>query len=85
MKFDFGQHKSRYELASEFDSARHKHNHIICTNCGKIVNYTDYAAEESLAMQSKRIALEKKYSFNIKQHQLQYFGECKKCTIRRAA
>jgi Fur family ferric uptake transcriptional regulator len=82
MKFDFGQHKSRYELSSEFGTARH-HHHIVCTDCGKIVNYTELVQEESDVMRQARALLEKKYHFNIKHHQVQFFGVCGKCAKRR--
>ena len=79
MKFEFGEHKSRYELACDFGDRRH-HHHIICTNCGKIINYTDFLPEESDILRKTRTALTKKYQFEIKQHMVQFYGVCRTCS-----
>ncbi len=81
MKFDFGQHKSRYELAALSGSARH-HHHIVCTDCGKIVNYTELMQAESEVMLQTQTALARKYHFDIKHHQVQFFGVCGECAKR---
>jgi Fur family ferric uptake transcriptional regulator len=78
LRLDFGQHKSRYELAVGHAGER-GHNHLVCTRCGKVVNYT-----EDVAGASADIAvLEKKYNFDIARHQAQFFGLCGKCRIKK--
>ena len=38
-KFDFGDKRARYELTEGPKGARH-HHHLICTACGRVVDYT---------------------------------------------
>lgn len=77
-KFDFGEHKSRYELSSEFGSQRH-HHHIVCTDCGRIVNYSERIYDETALMRETIKELSKKYHFDILRHHVQFFGICEKC------
>ena len=83
MKFDFGQHKSRYELAPQPGGEGH-HNHIVCTSCGKVVNFTEGHDQEEAAMRTTRDSLARKYRFDIRDHQVQFFGLCNKCRSKRS-
>ncbi len=44
-KFDFGDGRARYELAEGPHALRH-HHHLVCTGCGRIIDYTDFIDEE---------------------------------------
>jgi len=44
-KFDFGDGHSRYESLEAQD--KQHHHHLICTKCGKVVDYTDFIKEET--------------------------------------
>lgn len=61
--------KKRYEL-----SEKGHHHHLICTNCGKILEITlksDLKKEEQL--------IEKQNNFKVTKHSLEFFGLCANC------
>ncbi|MBA7505031.1 Ferric uptake regulation protein [subsurface metagenome] len=76
-KFDFGDGRSRYEL-SQGPQWRH-HHHLVCTKCGRIIDYTDFVTEEVKLLSKIEEALTKKYNFKINTHQLHFYGLCEKC------
>ena len=43
-KFSIGDGHNRYEFVSD-DRSEH-HHHLICTRCGKIINYSEFVEEE---------------------------------------
>ena len=65
----FGKDGKLYERN---DKDKH-HDHIICTNCGKIVEFLDLEIEKK----QEKIALLN--GFNITDHTMQIFGICKNC------
>lgn len=62
--------------AAYYERAGHHHHHIVCTNCG-IVEQFDACGVESL---SKNIISASKQFKMIKDHSLEFFGVCKRCT-----
>ena len=76
-KFDFGDGRSRYEL-SQGPQWRH-HHHLVCTKCGRIIDYTDFVTEEVKLLSKIEESLSKKYNFKINTHQLHFYGLCEKC------
>ncbi len=65
-KRHFGENKTRYE--SNFN--RKNHDHLICTNCGKIKEFSNSKVEELVKQISEELGFENSgYSFNI-------FGKC---------
>jgi Fur family ferric uptake transcriptional regulator len=50
------------------------HDHLICSDCGKVVNFTNC----NLNMLSKRLSVET--GFDITDHRLEFHGRCEKCT-----
>lgn len=72
-KIEFGDGCSRYELTNtEF----HHHHHIICTECGKVIEFKDDLLE------SLEEAIAKEFDFRITNHQVKFFGKCKECHER---
>lgn len=69
-KHNFNDGRSRYELNSNED---HQHHHLICTNCGRVVE-----VEEDLLEQLEN-EIEKKYDFLIINHNVKFFGYCNFC------
>jgi Fur family ferric uptake transcriptional regulator len=65
----FGKDGKRYE---KNDKDQH-HDHIICTNCGKIVEFLD------LDIEQKQEEIAKSNGFKITDHTMQIFGICKDC------
>lgn len=70
-KTDLGDDMSYYEIVNEFEN--HRHHHLVCTNCKKIIEVNVDQLDEL----EKRI--EKKYNFTIKDHSLKFFGLCSEC------
>lgn len=68
---DFGDGRMRYEFGSAVE--RHQHHHLICNQCGDIIE----VAEDLLEELEKRVS--KKYKFQISNHELKIFGICEKC------
>jgi Fur family ferric uptake transcriptional regulator len=65
----FADGETRYEPASE---GRH-HDHLICLDCGKIIEFEDPTLE---ALQ-QRIA--QRHRFKISHHRMELYGRCVEC------
>jgi len=77
-KFDFGDGRARYELSEGPKGIEH-HHHLICTNCGRIIDYTDFIDKEVELLNETEKGLSKKYDFKITNHLIQFYGLCGKC------
>ncbi len=77
-KFDFGDGRARYELADEIKGKAH-HHHLVCTKCGKIIEYTDFVDEELALLRKTEATLSRKHKFKIKNHLIQFYGLCQNC------
>ncbi|MDD2494849.1 MAG: Fur family transcriptional regulator [Tissierellia bacterium] len=71
-KLNFDDGCYRYELFSSEDNV-HQHHHLICNNCGKIIE-----VKEDL-MNSLEEMIEKQYNFEIKNHMVKFTGICNQC------
>ena len=65
----FGDGQARYE-ASDLDE---HHDHLICTSCGKIVEFEDPRIEQ---LQEK---VARQHGFSIERHRLELYGCCESC------
>jgi Fur family ferric uptake transcriptional regulator len=72
-----GDGQSRYELKSG-DKKDH-HHHIICTKCGKIIDYRDFVQEELELVKKTEETLSRKHNFLILDHNIEFLGLCKDC------
>jgi len=70
-KHNFDDGRSRYELNHRNED--HQHHHLICINCNKVIE-----VEEDL-LEHLEDEVEKKYDFEIKNHNVKFFGYCNKC------
>ncbi|MFC1674963.1 Fur family transcriptional regulator [Candidatus Omnitrophota bacterium] len=77
-KFDFGDGRARYELAKGPKGELH-HHHLVCTECGRVVDYTDFIEDEVELLNKTKKGLSKKYNFKINNHLIQFYGLCDKC------
>ncbi|MCK4904034.1 MAG: transcriptional repressor [Candidatus Marinimicrobia bacterium] len=68
-KLDIGDGRSRFEYNDKYLH----HDHLICTSCGKIIEFHNDKIEE---LQTK---IAKQYNFKIFHHSHQLFGICKDC------
>lgn len=71
-KLDLGDGCSRYELIHDEES--HQHHHLICSNCGKVIEV------EGDLLEALERNIEEKYKFTIQNHSLKFFGRCSECT-----
>lgn len=62
---------SRYEIVHSDE--RHKHHHLICNNCGDVIEVEDDLLDEL----EERI--NKEYNFEILDHSVKFYGICDKC------
>jgi len=76
-KIDIGDGQSRYEFKSD-DQSQH-HHHLICTNCGKIIDYSDFFEKEMALIKGIEKNLSRKYSFKVQDHNIDFYGLCKDC------
>ena len=81
-KFDFGDGRARFELLQGPKCVKY-HHHLVCTGCGRIIEYSDFIAEEISILESIQAKLSKKYDFVITNHLVQYCGLCSKCCTEK--
>ncbi len=67
----------RYEY-KRGDQSDH-HHHLICTDCGKILNYRDFEKEELDLVRKTEEIMEKKYGFLVRDHNIEFLGLCEQC------
>jgi len=78
-KLDFGDKRARYELTEGLESKQH-HHHLVCTVCGKVIDYSDFIDEELELLKKTEKELSKKYNMKITNHLIQFYGVCNKCS-----
>ncbi|MGQ9603183.1 MAG: Fur family transcriptional regulator [bacterium] len=76
-KFDFGDGRARYEIAHPHRGKQH--HHLICTNCWRVMDYTDFIGEEMDLLNRTEKWLSDKYAFKITHHSIHFYGLCEKC------
>lgn len=64
----FGSEGKKYE-----SNAKAHHDHLICTSCGKIVEFVD----EEIEKRQDKIA--KQNNFKVSSHSMQLYGICSSC------
>ena len=69
----FGDGVSRYEVAWEDEH----HDHLICVECEKIIEFEDDAIED---LQHKVAA---KHGFKLVRHKLELYGVCADCRAKK--
>ncbi|MBL7197715.1 MAG: transcriptional repressor [Candidatus Omnitrophica bacterium] len=77
-KFDFGDGKARYELSIGPKGTRH-HHHLVCSGCGRVIDYIDFIDDEKELLGQIEKGLSKKFNFKITNHLIQFYGLCEKC------
>lgn len=72
-QLDFDSTYKRYELTPE---GQH-HHHLICIECGKIIEFNDKVLE---GFEEK---LENEYQFDIVEHRIKFYGRCNQCKLNK--
>ena len=70
LKHHFGGNVTRYERSYGIAP----HDHLICTDCGKIVEFADPRVDEILH------DLENNSRFSVRRHALIFYGRCGQCS-----
>ncbi len=68
-ELNFGDGQTRYESSSRVEH----HDHLICRNCGAILEFEDPRIEQ---LQNEVAA---RHGFVIENHRLELYGRCGKC------
>lgn len=71
---DFGDGSTRYEPAA----GRGHHDHLICTRCGRIIEFENHRIEELQRTVARR------HGFMVTSHKLELYGLCSTCQAGRA-
>lgn len=74
-KHQFGKNITLYERSYGFK----QHDHVICTNCGKIVEFCDPRIHQIKQLMSEML------QFKITQHALNLYGICSSCEVNGTA
>ncbi len=69
----FVQEMKYGDASSRFDFSSKRHYHVICENCGKIVDF-HYPGLEDIEMAASRLT-----DFEINEHRLELYGLCPDC------
>ena len=70
-RIEFGDGKSRYELAT--GDSPHAHHHLICLACGTVLEFGDDLMETLEGFVSRTA------DFEITDHQVKFYGYCSDC------
>ncbi len=73
-KYEFGDGQSTYEL-----SGCEHHHHLVCSGCGKVIDYGDFLNGEIAFFQRIEAFLSTKYNFEIHDHDVKFYGLCPSC------
>lgn len=69
-RLDFGDGRARFEIK---DEDAHHHHHLVCTNCGTIMEFEDDLLDGLEAL------IERKTGFKIRDHVAKFYGLCTNC------
>lgn len=72
---DFGEGFRRYERVP----GHPHHEHLICTRCGKVIEFTNDRLERLKALVAEE------YGFQHHHHRLDIYGICRECQLKDAA
>jgi Fur family ferric uptake transcriptional regulator len=76
-KISLGDGRGRFEFKK--GKKEDHHHHLICTECGRIIDYREFEEEELAHIKRTEETLSKKYNFEIIDHNIEFYGLCEKC------
>ena len=77
-RLHFGDGRNRFELIDNPTKPVH-HHHLVCTDCKRVIDYSDFVDEEVLLLKKVEKELSKKHNFHITGHTIQFYGKCSRC------
>ncbi|MBK9759761.1 MAG: transcriptional repressor [Flavobacteriales bacterium] len=72
-KHQFGTQQAQYERAHSF----RQHDHVICTECGKVMEFCDPR------IQNVRNTVAEVMDFEVSHHTLHLYGRCPQCRVSK--
>ena len=75
IKHQFGKNIAQFEKAYEYK----QHDHLICTDCGKVIEFCDPRIQE-IRSTAGELA-----NFKISYHSLYFYGLCTECSQKTTA
>jgi Fur family ferric uptake transcriptional regulator len=76
-KLTLGDGPSRYEFKSK--NKKEHHHHLLCTKCGRIIDYSDFVDEELELVKKTEETIAEKHNFKVLDHNIEFYGLCEKC------
>lgn len=70
------KHTYKNEMAQYERALSQRHEHLICTRCGRVEEFVDERLDQVLKQ------AEEKYDFEVHQHMLYIYGLCKNCKLK---
>jgi len=77
-KFHFGHGRAKFSLSEAYKGIGHYHQ-LVCTQCSRVINYTEFMGDELKFIKKAEEGLSKKYKFKINDHVIQFTGLCENC------
>ena len=74
-KLDLNDGCNRYELIHADEN--HQHHHLICTNCGKVIEV------HGDLLEGLENEIQRTYNFEVKNHSLKFYGICNECGMKK--
>jgi Fur family ferric uptake transcriptional regulator len=72
--------QARYQFKSE---KQNDHHHLICTECGKIIDYNEFEKEELGFIKKAERRLSEEHQFIIIEHKIEFLGICTECQLKK--
>jgi Fur family ferric uptake transcriptional regulator len=72
--------QARYQFKS---GKQDNHHHLICTECGKIIDYREFEKEELEFIKKAERRLSEEHQFIIMDHKIEFLGICTKCQPKK--
>ncbi|HWV37040.1 MAG TPA: Fur family transcriptional regulator [Vulgatibacter sp.] len=66
----FGDGQTRFEIATDH------HDHLICTECGTIVEFEDQRIEDL------QLEVARRHGFTVTDHKMELYGKCSACAAK---
>jgi Fur family ferric uptake transcriptional regulator len=73
VKHQFGKNVAQYEKSYKYK----QHDHLVCNNCGKVLEFCDPRLFEI------QTSIEKLMGFTITSRSLAFYGYCHECQMER--
>ena len=81
-KFASGDGRARYQLSAGPKAVKY-HHQLVCTTCGRVIDYADFIDKEKELFSQTEKGLSEKYNFKILNRLVRFYGLCDECSQQR--